>query len=70
MLRDFPAGPVVKISLPNAGDAGSIQGQGLRPHMLRARLGAQQLRHSALLGLRATAKTQRRLNKRAFEKIK
>ena len=27
---DFPGGPVVKTSLPNAGGAGSIQGQGVK----------------------------------------
>ena len=32
-FRDFPGGPVVKNPPPNAGDAGSIPGQGTRiPH--------------------------------------
>ena len=35
-LGDFPGGPVVKTSLSNAGDAGSIPGRGARiPHALR-----------------------------------
>ena len=32
--RDFPGGSVVKTLPSNAGGAGSIPGQGIRPHML------------------------------------
>ena len=36
--RDFPGGPVVKILRFNAGDVGSIPGQGAKiPHALQAK---------------------------------
>ena len=85
-MRDFPAGPVVKISLPNAGDEGSVLGQGLRSHLLQAQPGAQcntaaTVHSSCATGqplslratmriLHATTKTQCRLNKGTFGKNK
>ena len=52
--RDFPGGPVVKNPLSNAGDAGSIPGQGSKiPHA------------TWQLSLRATTAELARLNKRA-----
>ena len=36
-LRDIPGGPVSKLCTPNAGDPGSIPGQGTRSHMLQLR---------------------------------
>ena len=41
LLRDFPGGPGLRFRAPNAGDPGTIPGQGTRSHMLQLRSGAE-----------------------------